>query len=228
MASTPNQPIDPNATQGQPEAPKPEVLWTCTKEIVENADGTKSAVGNFTICRSAVQTLRIKTMGEDGKPKYEVLPKEKVKELLVRKTTAKGKKLYKFGRNVAIPALRKPKNLRDFGKCIEEYCAALDLYDAATKIVNTKGEAKDRLVTICMLPKVKGRVDSLLYVWRMLQDAVKLSVQKQGQKVTRPKAEREIAKLLGWTLYDDIKGTGKGDEQVVEEDDDYDPEDDLS
>lgn len=174
---------------------------------------------NYVVVPSSVQTLQFKIVdpADATKTKKITIDPERLRNGKNKGGTNK----YLFGRNVAIPRLRRVTEWSELGAAVEEYGHALEFYDSTETTTARNGKVVRRLVTICTTPNGKKPVPALEYVQEMLEKGIRLSVQKKGQDKKRPEAIQYFVGKDGLLLP-----TGK--EKPVIEEGDEDTEIELS
>ena len=150
--------------------------------------------GVFEIVASRIYTMLLDVEGEEK-------PREVPEASLVTGVNPDGSKAYRFGHMVAIPSLRKlgpDATLDDLAGAIREYAAAVEQYDNATMIRNTKGDKEIARSVFVAVNSSGDRIPVVEFIANQLQAAPRLNVQKQIQKDLRPEAEATLRAELGW------------------------------
>lgn len=156
---------------------------------------SENGFDNYAIVKSNVQTLKFDVMDGDKVKEYKVDPK-----WLSTGTRNDGTKIYKFSTVVAVPAMRRPKTIAEFGDVIAEYAAAIEQYDSCETVTNRKGKVVKRVFLVASDSKGKPVSSIVDFLYERLLGAIDLHLQKQGQKRNRPKAIAAAVAEFGLTL----------------------------
>lgn len=154
--------------------------------------------GEYDIVPSRVYTLKnLAVVDGDGKTVMRDAPESALTDGVDERT---GSKIYLYRGASPVPKMRRVNSIDEIGQAVSEYLAAVELYDRSTVIVKPDGTDASKAMKVRLAVDKDGEtpVSTLDYFYTIVNNAPRLSVQKQMQKALRPQAEDGVRAALGW------------------------------